>query len=252
MTGEHFLVRFFDKYSHIITPATAATTIRPICRKCGTITKSAKNSCCGRGGSWFRNCGSTGNAKLRHTWYEGIQACKTRAQSKRASGRQSNGVAQSKRASGRLNSSNGVDARNSKGVMRTSKAFEVTPANTSISIAGRITSSKPANTSMNNSTATPDDTYTEYDSVKANYKTITMTPTTIISTSANTPLSTTSTTNTMSTIAAAHYSTLTTTATTTMMGGTIVAKVVVAQTVKEAAIATDRISQGMCYARNLS
>ena len=33
-------------------------------------------SCCGRGGSWFRNCGSDGNAKLHYTWSEGIHACK--------------------------------------------------------------------------------------------------------------------------------------------------------------------------------
>ena len=39
--------------------------------------KFGKHSCCGRGGSWFENCGSRGNTKLAHTWYEGIQACKT-------------------------------------------------------------------------------------------------------------------------------------------------------------------------------
>ena len=38
--------------------------------------KFGKGSCCGRGGSWFKNCGSHGNAKLAHTWFEGIQACK--------------------------------------------------------------------------------------------------------------------------------------------------------------------------------
>ena len=52
----------------------------PSCPKCGIIEKSGKISCCGRGGSWFRNCGSAGNTKLHHTWYEGIQACKTRPQ----------------------------------------------------------------------------------------------------------------------------------------------------------------------------
>ena len=61
------------------------------CGQCGTIAKSGGNSCCGRGGSWFRNCGNAGSAKLDHTWYEGIQACKSRrAQYKRASGQQSN------------------------------------------------------------------------------------------------------------------------------------------------------------------
>ena len=38
-------------------------------------------SCCGRGGSWFGNCGSAGNTKLGHTWYEGLHSCKARAQS---------------------------------------------------------------------------------------------------------------------------------------------------------------------------
>ena len=49
-----------------------------ICPKCGTIWKSGKMSCCGRGGSWFKNCGNAGNANLDHTWYEGIWACRTR------------------------------------------------------------------------------------------------------------------------------------------------------------------------------
>ena len=39
-------------------------------------------SCCIRGGSWFKNCGAAGNTKVEHTWYEGIQACNTRRQSK--------------------------------------------------------------------------------------------------------------------------------------------------------------------------
>ena len=43
-------------------------------------------SCCGRGGSWFKNCGRAG--KLHHTWYEGTQACKARLQSKTAVGHQ--------------------------------------------------------------------------------------------------------------------------------------------------------------------
>ena len=57
-------------------PATTTTTIGSVCPKCGTMGKFGKHSCCGHGGSWFKNCGSTGNAKLDHTWYEGIQACK--------------------------------------------------------------------------------------------------------------------------------------------------------------------------------
>ena len=56
------------------------TTSRPVCPKCGTIKKSAKTSCCGRGGSWFRNCGSAGNRNFPHTWSEGILVCKKQAQ----------------------------------------------------------------------------------------------------------------------------------------------------------------------------
>ena len=35
-------------------------------------------SCCGAGGSWFGNCGSAGSTQFGHTWYEGLQACKSR------------------------------------------------------------------------------------------------------------------------------------------------------------------------------
>jgi len=48
------------------------------CLKCGTIQKSGKLSCCARGGSWFGDCAATANAKVQHTWYEGIQSCKGR------------------------------------------------------------------------------------------------------------------------------------------------------------------------------
>ena len=58
----------------------AVTTwrISSACPECGTVRKSGKASCCGRGGSWFRNCGSAGDANFGHTWQEGIWACKTR------------------------------------------------------------------------------------------------------------------------------------------------------------------------------
>merc|ERR1712224_375303 len=71
------------------TPRTASI-ISSACILCGTIGKSGRRSCCGRGGSWFRNCGSAGNAKVDHTWYEGIQACKTQAQSQAAISHQLN------------------------------------------------------------------------------------------------------------------------------------------------------------------
>ena len=62
------------------TPAVVTTIMHSVCRKCGTIGKSNKVSCCARGGSWFKDCGSAANVKLRHTWHEGIQACTIRAQ----------------------------------------------------------------------------------------------------------------------------------------------------------------------------
>ena len=52
-------------------------------------------SCCGRGGSWFGTCGGAGNIKVDHTWYEGIRACKARAQSKTVMGQQLNVAQQS-------------------------------------------------------------------------------------------------------------------------------------------------------------
>ena len=58
-----------------------STTISPACLKCGTIKKSGKASCCGRGGSWFENCGGAANVKHDHTWYEGIRVCKALPQS---------------------------------------------------------------------------------------------------------------------------------------------------------------------------
>ena len=54
------------------------TTIAPVCRKCVTMKKSGKKTCCGRGGAWFKKCGNSRNTKLEHTWYEGIRACKAR------------------------------------------------------------------------------------------------------------------------------------------------------------------------------
>ena len=60
-----------------------------VCLKCGAIAKSGKVSCCGRGGSWFGNCGSALHAKLDHSWYEGIRSCKALRRSKSVVGRRS-------------------------------------------------------------------------------------------------------------------------------------------------------------------
>ena len=61
--------------------AEAPTTIseailsRNTCPKCGTIKKSGRQSCCARGGAWFKKCGDVGDTIFDHTWTEGIQAC---------------------------------------------------------------------------------------------------------------------------------------------------------------------------------
>ena len=62
---------------HTHTAATARK-ISFACPKCGITKRSGKISCCGRGGSWFGNCGSVGYETSGHTWYEGLQACKAR------------------------------------------------------------------------------------------------------------------------------------------------------------------------------
>ena len=98
------------------------TTISSICPKCGLIEKSGKASCCGRGGSWFKNCGATGNTKRHHTWYEGIQVCKAQVQSKKVIGHQLN-AAQHKI----IDSSNRTGMPN-KEVIAVVKTFTFTPS----------------------------------------------------------------------------------------------------------------------------
>ena len=39
-------------------------------------------SCCGRSGSWIKECGGARHTRLQHTWYEGIQACRAQSQSR--------------------------------------------------------------------------------------------------------------------------------------------------------------------------
>ena len=58
------------------------TTVSSACPKCGITTKSGKISCCGRGGSWFGDCGSGGDTKFGHTWYDGLQSCRAWSESK--------------------------------------------------------------------------------------------------------------------------------------------------------------------------
>ena len=92
-------------------------SVSPVCLKCGIIKKSGKTSCCGRGGSWFRNCGGAGVSKLRHTWYEGIQTCKTRPQSKAVIEQYLNATQEK-----------GIDMINFKSVSTATKSFTVTSA----------------------------------------------------------------------------------------------------------------------------
>ena len=70
------------------------STTTSACLQCGTMAKSGEMTCCGRGGSWFKNCGSAGNTRLRHTWYEGIQTCKAQTRAKTVVAQQANSVLQ--------------------------------------------------------------------------------------------------------------------------------------------------------------
>ena len=162
---------YFWSNVHAHTRAVTTMTTELVCTKCGTVKKSGKISCCGRGGSWFGNCGGrVGNADVHHTWYEGIKACKT--QSKRVRVRQSN-------SAHRKNSFNSVGTGNSRAIMTTARAFAHMPINTPI----RNTPIAALTiTSMNKFTTNLDNTYAEYDTDNGNLKSITMTPTAIIST----------------------------------------------------------------------
>ena len=102
------------------------------CPRCGTIDKSGTMSCCGRGGSWFKLCGVGSSAKLQHTWYEGIQACKARSKSKTATGHQVN-VVQQKGAD--FSQSAGMTSY--KAVIAASKNFSSFSVNNSTRTSGR-------------------------------------------------------------------------------------------------------------------
>merc|ERR1719201_1325614 len=103
------------------------TTVNSLCSKCGIIKKSGKISCCGRSGSWFGNCGASGNRKLEHTWREGIKVCKVRSQSETAIGVLRLNAAQQKG----IDSSHGADKVTSKAVTTATKPFTFTSASTS-------------------------------------------------------------------------------------------------------------------------
>merc|ERR1712224_1157374 len=84
---------------------------------------------------------------------------------------------------------------------------------------------------------------------KENFKTITLTPTAIISASAITPIVDTSTTAAMPMIATSHTASSTARA---IVTAAIETAAMVTQTVGEAKFATEWISQGVCYAPNVS
>ena len=150
-------------------------TISSACPKCVTIKKSGKSSCCGRGGSWFRSCGSAGNAKLHHTWYEGIRACKTGSQLKTATGQQSS-------ADQQLSSHHGFSKANSNAVIRDAKTFAFPSANNSTD----TIISTPARTSTSNTSTTT----TMLMTAAAYPSTLTTTTTTTTTTTAITSMTT--------------------------------------------------------------
>ena len=111
----------------ICTSAATTTPANSLCPKCGIVGKSEKTSCCGRSGSWFGNCGSAGNVEVGHTWYEGIQACKTWARSKGSVGRRFN-------ADQPRNSSDGGGLTKLKAPIASPNAFAFTSTHKSTSI----------------------------------------------------------------------------------------------------------------------
>ena len=104
-----------------------AQTMSTECPTCGAVEKSGKISCCGRGGAWFNTCGNVGNTQVRHTWREGIRACKARAQFKIAREQQSNPAQQ-------LDPLNGTVTAHCTLVLTVGQTFTITSTNTSIAL----------------------------------------------------------------------------------------------------------------------
>ena len=218
--------------------------ISTICPKCGTMKMSGKVSCCGRGGSWFGLCGSAGKTQLRHTWHEGIQACKTRAQSRIVMGEQSNAAQQ-------LNNLNGTAMANSNAVITAAKTFTLTSANTPISMPSTTAIvASAANASINVSDSRSIEHYTGNAvttiiarSVKMTTPTTSFMPTNMaINTSAR--MSFTNTLAHMSMTAPAHTGALNMTLIASDTKNTSAA---IFPTAKEATTITDWVSRGMCY-----
>merc|ERR1712032_537276 len=76
----HYVTRRPKPDRELIVRTTTKLASTPVvsmmtCLKCGTFKKSGKVSCCAPGGSWFQNCGGSGNGNAGHTWSEGVKAC---------------------------------------------------------------------------------------------------------------------------------------------------------------------------------
>ena len=199
------------------------TTTSLVCPKCGTIGKSGKTSCCGRGGSWFRKCRSADSRNFRHTWSEGILVCKTQSQLKKVRSRQSNGAQQ-------LNSSYGIGMGGSQAVITAAETFTLTSAN----ISTRILTSNVSTTTFDNN-ATMYNTGTTHS--KAITTTITASDHVSITTSSDKSVSDSS--SVVSTTAPT-----TTTVTTTVP---ITSTTMITHTDKPAIMVSNWISQGMFH-----
>ena len=143
----------FCVFIQIYTPAGTVSPSSSVCLKCGIIAKSGKISCCGRGGSWFGNCGNAGTAKRHYTWHEGIQACKILSHSKTVISRQSNATQQQ-------NILDWSDSPNPKTVITSEKVFKSTSTNTPTSFLVRTLDVTPAIGSIDKSTTRSDATFT--------------------------------------------------------------------------------------------
>ena len=159
--------------------------ISSVCPKCGTMENSGKRSCCGHGGSWFRICGSAGNAKLRHTWFEGIQACKTLSQSKLV-------IDQQLHAAQHKHNRSSDDG----GMLKFKAVITSTHTSASMPIASSTHMSIDKLMAMNASSQSSDSTATAYDDGLANSKDIN-TEVTTMSTSTSIPTPTIVAVNTL-------------------------------------------------------
>ena len=61
------------------TTTTAFATRDRKCPRCGYFKNLGRLSCCAREGAWFNKCGDAGDTNFKHTWFEGLQACKCKS-----------------------------------------------------------------------------------------------------------------------------------------------------------------------------